>query len=88
MTPGRQVPGSMKIFTEIHPELVPVVELEFEFVSHNFQRSYSAHKIVADGKRMLALSFVRNAVRPDPPPFSADDQKFRVNFGRKSQLRA
>ena len=59
MTPSREITGSMKIFKEVHPALIPRGELVGEFASHGFALTYSAEKTVADDKKMLALGFAR-----------------------------
>jgi SAM-dependent methyltransferase len=59
MTPNPRVPGTMKIFSRVHPALVPAAALEAEFDHYGFARTYSAHKIVLDNKKMLALGFLR-----------------------------
>lgn len=59
MTPDKQVPGTMKIFTEIHPTLIPASELEAEFRRHSFAREYDSHRVVSDNKKMVALGFLR-----------------------------
>lgn len=61
MTPHREVPGTMNVFREIHPELIRVVELREEFRAHGFALSYAAEKTVADGKKMIASGFKKSA---------------------------
>jgi|SRR5579864_665736 len=56
-TPNR--PGTMKIFAEVHPTLIPSAQLEAEFNSHAFRKNYAAERTVADGKKMIALGFAR-----------------------------
>jgi ubiquinone/menaquinone biosynthesis C-methylase UbiE len=53
-------PGTMKIFAEVHPTLIPSAELEAEFNSQSFRKNYAAERTVADGKKMLALGFERS----------------------------
>jgi hypothetical protein len=53
----REITGTMKIFTEVHPALIPRHELTAEFARHGFKPSYSAEKIVPDNKKMLAFGF-------------------------------
>lgn len=60
MTPAREITGTMKIFKDVHPTLIPRQELEAEFVRHRFVAKYFAQKVVADDKKMLALGFVRS----------------------------
>lgn len=57
-TPNRPS-GTMKIFAEVHPTLIPSAELEAEFSTHTFKKNYAAERTVADGKKMLALGFER-----------------------------
>jgi hypothetical protein len=59
ITPTREIAGTMKIFKEVHPSLIPRNELEAEFARNGFIASYSAEKIVADHKKMLAIGFGR-----------------------------
>jgi len=59
ITPTREISGTMKIFAEVHPALIPREELAAEFARHGFKPSYSAEKIVADNKKMLAFGFAR-----------------------------
>lgn len=59
LTSSGQVPGTMNIFKTVHPALIPRLELETEFAQRGFFLSYSAHKIVAQNKKMLALRFLR-----------------------------
>lgn len=61
LTPTREIQGTMKIFVEVHPALIPRGELAAEFASHGFALGYSAQKIVADDKKMLALGFARSS---------------------------
>lgn len=59
ITTTREIPGTMKIFTEVHPTLIPRDELVGEFARYRFAATYSAEKIVADDKKMLAFGFAR-----------------------------
>lgn len=59
ITPRSEIPGTMKIFTEVHPALIPRGELVGEFASHGFAVTYSAEKTVANDKKMLSLGFAR-----------------------------
>lgn len=59
ITPTRRITGTMKIFKEVHPSLIPRNELEAEFARNGFVPNYSAEKVVADNKKMLALGFER-----------------------------
>lgn len=60
LTPSRCVPGSMNIFSEIHPTLIPRQELLDEFRGYGCQACYSAERGVADGKKMLAIGFEKS----------------------------
>jgi hypothetical protein len=51
--------GTMKIFAELHPTLIPSAQLEAEFNLHAFRKNYAAERTVADGKKMIALGFER-----------------------------
>jgi hypothetical protein len=59
MTPSREITGSMTIFKEVHPLLIPRNEVLEEFTRHGFALNYSAEKTVADAKKMLALGLAR-----------------------------
>jgi len=59
ITPTREITGTMRIFTEVHPTLIPCGELKAEFARHRFAVKYSVEKIVADNKKMLAFGFAR-----------------------------
>jgi hypothetical protein len=59
ITPTREIAGTMKIFREVHPSLIPPSDLKAEFARHGFAPSYSAEKVVADNKKMLAIGFER-----------------------------
>jgi hypothetical protein len=60
MTQNRSVPGTMNIFREIHPRLVPRGDLEREFVRQGFRLGYASQELVVDDKKMLALGFGRS----------------------------
>jgi len=60
LTAIRAVPETMKVFMEVHPSLIPGADLQSEMKKHGFRRTYAAHKLVADGKKMLALGFWRD----------------------------
>jgi len=49
MTPNREVPGTMNVFRESHPELISRPALQTEFRSLGFEVAYEAETIVADG---------------------------------------
>jgi hypothetical protein len=59
MSANREVPGTMNVFREIHPELIQPQALQNELRSHGFLLAYQAEKIVADGKKMLATGFAK-----------------------------
>jgi hypothetical protein len=59
MTPDREVPGTMNLFREIPPELVPQMALQEEFQTLGFVLTHQAERIVADGKKMVATAFRR-----------------------------
>ena len=59
LTPTRKITGTMRIFTEVHPGLIPGDELTAEFARLGFKPNCSAEKIVADNKKMLAFGFAR-----------------------------
>jgi hypothetical protein len=61
ITPTREISGTMKIFVEVHPGLIPRDELAAEFARRGFAVTYSVEKIVADEKKMLAFGFVRTS---------------------------
>jgi hypothetical protein len=60
ITAIRDIPETMKIFTHVHPTLVPSADLQSEMKRQGFRRTYSAQKPVADGKKMQALAFWRS----------------------------
>jgi 2-polyprenyl-3-methyl-5-hydroxy-6-metoxy-1,4-benzoquinol methylase len=60
VTPDRAVAGTMSVFREVHPTLVPRAELTEEFARRSFVPAYDAEKIVADEKKMVALGFTRS----------------------------
>jgi hypothetical protein len=60
LTAIREIPETMRVFREVHPALIASADLQSEMRKHSFRRTYSAHKMVADGKKMLALGFWRN----------------------------
>jgi hypothetical protein len=60
LTAIRDVPETMKVFREVHPTRIPSSDLQTEMKRHGFRRTYAAHKMVADGKKMVALGFWRN----------------------------
>jgi hypothetical protein len=59
ITPKGEIPGTMKILTEVHPTLISRDKLVGEFTRYGFELCYSAEKIVADDKRMLACGLAR-----------------------------
>jgi len=60
LTAIRDVPETMKVFREVHPTRIPSSDLQSEMKRHGFRRTYAAHKMVSDGKKMVALGFWRN----------------------------
>jgi Methyltransferase domain. len=60
LTTIRDVPETMKVFREVHPTRIPSSDLQSEMKRHGFRRTYAAHKMVSDGKKMVALGFWRN----------------------------
>jgi hypothetical protein len=60
LTAIRDVPATMKVFREVHPTRIPSSDLQSEMKRHGFRRTYAAHKVVSDGKKMVALGFWRN----------------------------
>lgn len=78
LTPSRRIPGSMNIFSEVHPELIPRAVLIEEFQTQSFLAAYSAERSVADGKRMVALGFEKSYL---PGQRSRDG-----DFGNRVQL--
>jgi hypothetical protein len=60
LTAIREIPETMKVFREVHPTRIPSSDLQSEMKKQGFRRTYSAHKMVADGKKMQALGFWRN----------------------------
>jgi hypothetical protein len=59
ITPRSEIPGTMKLFRDVHPLLIPRNEVLEEFARQGFALNYSAEKTVADAKKMLALGFTR-----------------------------
>jgi ubiquinone/menaquinone biosynthesis C-methylase UbiE len=57
MTKSRPAIGSMQIFRELNPHLVPKSEVEGEFKKCGFDLRDSSFREVLDGKRMIALEF-------------------------------
>ena len=51
MTPTREAAGTMQIFREVHPSLIPRDELEAELASKGFVPKYFAERVVADNKK-------------------------------------
>jgi hypothetical protein len=51
---------SARLFREVHPALIADADLQSERKKQGFRRTYSAHSMVADRKKMLALGFWRN----------------------------
>jgi hypothetical protein len=59
LTQSRSIPGTMNLFRELHPALVPCAELEREIRRWSFAKIHAARRGVADGKKMAALGFER-----------------------------
>lgn len=57
ITPSRTVSGTMAIFREVHPQLIPEETLAAEFAKHGWHVAHRADRPVADGKKMLGLTF-------------------------------
>ncbi|HXB53934.1 MAG TPA: hypothetical protein VN461_04065 [Vicinamibacteria bacterium] len=64
ITLNRPLVGTMNVFRECGPVLIPRSEVEAEFQRQGFAPSYFAERLVADDKRMLALGFERRGPRP------------------------
>jgi hypothetical protein len=64
ITVNRPIIGTMNVFRECGPVLIPRSEVEAEFRRQGLAPSYFAEKLVADEKRMLALGFERRSSRP------------------------
>jgi Methyltransferase domain len=60
LTAVRSIPETMRVFSHVHPVLIASSDLQSEMKRHGFRRMYAAHKMVADGKKMVALGFWRN----------------------------
>ncbi len=56
---SRPVSGSMAIFREVHPTLIPKTDLEREFARLGFALKHHRVREVADKKKMIALEFAR-----------------------------
>lgn len=59
LTQTRLVVGTMNVFREVHPILVPKAELETEIARVGFKKNYCVEKEVLDGKKMIGLGFLR-----------------------------
>ena len=57
MTPSRPAIGTMRVFTELNPHLVPQPEVVAEFARHGFKLAHSSAREVLDAKKMVALEF-------------------------------
>jgi hypothetical protein len=57
LTPNRAAMGTMKIFQEVHPVLIPRKELQEAFLTEGFAPKYAAERTAAHGKKMVALGF-------------------------------
>lgn len=56
---SRRITGTMNVLVHVHPQLVPRQELVSELGLFGFASAYYEEKLVADGKKMLALGFQR-----------------------------
>ncbi|MCX6622033.1 MAG: hypothetical protein NTY38_13385 [Acidobacteria bacterium] len=59
VTPGRQVPGSMQIFREVHPKLVPRDQLIEAMEEAGYRLTGEQSRPVPDDKQMILLVFTR-----------------------------
>jgi ubiquinone/menaquinone biosynthesis C-methylase UbiE len=57
VTKGRPITGSMRVFTEVHPHLIPQSDVVAGFTRHEFELRRSSAREVLDSKRMVALEF-------------------------------
>jgi len=57
MKPSRPPIGTMRVFTELNPHLVPQAEVVAEFTRHGFELAHSSAREVLDAKKMVALEF-------------------------------
>jgi 2-polyprenyl-3-methyl-5-hydroxy-6-metoxy-1,4-benzoquinol methylase len=64
ITLHRTIVGTMNVFRDCGPVLVPRPEVEAEFGRQGFAPNYFAERLVADDKRMLALGFERRSPSP------------------------
>src|SRR5215813_4964496 len=65
VTPGRHIPPSIAKAVEFaHPTLVPHDELLAAFEGHDYKCKASFAQVVADGKRLIAVLFLREAPLP------------------------
>lgn len=62
ITKSRPIIGSMRVFTEVNPNLLPKSTVKSEFLKNGFELCHSSSREVLDAKKMLALEFQR---RPD-----------------------
>ncbi len=68
VTPGRRIPPSITKAVEIaHPSLVPHDELLAAFEGRGYRCRTICAREVADGKRLIALLFLRRAPSPELP---------------------
>lgn len=61
VTPGRIPPGTMGVIVEAKPKLVPVDDLLQAMAQHGYLLDGQCSEQVADGKRMLALTWLSGA---------------------------
>jgi len=61
VSPARHLPGSMEVFTEVHPQLRDPQQVVTLLAASGYQLSERLPRPVADGKTMLGLLFRRCA---------------------------
>lgn len=59
VTPGRTPQGTMRVFVESRPKLVPIGELKAAMTEHGYELESESAEEVLDGKRMVGLTWVR-----------------------------
>jgi hypothetical protein len=60
LSQSHPIPGTMNIFREVHPILIPRSDLVTAFAHHGFACTYFAEQLLPDRKKMLALGFSKN----------------------------
>jgi SAM-dependent methyltransferase len=61
VTPARRLPGSMEVFSKVHPELRDPEEVIGHLSMRGYELAERRPRPVADGKTMLGLPFTRRA---------------------------